>query len=408
MDPSSDVNQRTLWVGDLAYWVDENYIQSWLGHNPDLTSVKVIRNKSTGLSEGYGFLEFRTHEAADRVLKLFNGQLIPNTDQTFRLNWATSVGTLGKGPTEDYSIFVGDLAPDVTDYVLQEQFRQYFPSVRSAKVITDTVTQRSKGYGFVRFGSEQERDRALHEMNGQYIYSRPIRVSIATAKKNPPSAPGSTSSTASHPSDFDPQNTTLFIGGLSSGVSEEQLRSIFGRFGDIVYVKIPQGKGCGFVQFVQRKDAEMAMAEMNGIVIGSSAIRISWGRSSAKGGPPPPGGAPIIPMSPYGYPPYPLYGYEGAYGYGPYDPYAFYGMDPATYAAYAAHAASYAMVGGMPPAAVAAHQAALAAQAAAMASRYYDPMSPVNVEKINAGFVQRHKPRLTGSFLKTTQPSTTQ
>ena len=34
----------------------------------------------------------------------------------------------------DHSVFVGDLAPDVTDYVLQEHFRQYFPSVRSAKV----------------------------------------------------------------------------------------------------------------------------------------------------------------------------------------------------------------------------------------------------------------------------------
>lgn len=36
----------------------------------------------------------------------------------------------------DFSVFVGDLAPDVTDYVLQETFRQYYPSVRSAKVST--------------------------------------------------------------------------------------------------------------------------------------------------------------------------------------------------------------------------------------------------------------------------------
>ena len=34
----------------------------------------------------------------------------------------------------DHSIFVGDLAPDVTDYVLQDHFRNYYPSVRSAKV----------------------------------------------------------------------------------------------------------------------------------------------------------------------------------------------------------------------------------------------------------------------------------
>lgn len=33
----------------------------------------------------------------------------------------------------------------------QEYFRQFYPSVRSAKVITDASTGRSKGYGFVRF-----------------------------------------------------------------------------------------------------------------------------------------------------------------------------------------------------------------------------------------------------------------
>ncbi len=65
-----------------------------------------------------------------------------------------------------------------------------------------------------------------------------------------------------HPSDYDPNNTTLFIGGLSSGVSEDDLRVLFGRFGDIVYTKIPPGKGCGFVQFVQRPAAESAMAQM--------------------------------------------------------------------------------------------------------------------------------------------------
>ena len=52
------------------------------------------------------------------------------------------------------------------------------------QVITDPVTGRSKGYGFVRFGSESERDRALGEMAGHLISNRPIRVSIATAKKN--------------------------------------------------------------------------------------------------------------------------------------------------------------------------------------------------------------------------------
>ena len=43
-----------------------------------------------------------------------------------------------------------------------------------------------------------------------------------------------------------------------------------------------QGKGCGFVQFVLRTAAERAMAAMNGQVLGASAMRISWGRSSSR------------------------------------------------------------------------------------------------------------------------------
>ena len=49
-------------------------------------------------------------------------------------------------------------------------------------------------------------------------------------------------------------------------MTEQQLRAIFQGFGDIVYVKIPSGKGCGFVQFSQRSDAESAMLQMNGQV----------------------------------------------------------------------------------------------------------------------------------------------
>lgn len=55
------------------------------------------------------------------------------TDQVFRLNWAAN-GRQGIAGPSDYSLFVGDLTEEVTDYMLQEAFRRYYPSVRSAKV----------------------------------------------------------------------------------------------------------------------------------------------------------------------------------------------------------------------------------------------------------------------------------
>jgi RNA recognition motif-containing protein len=44
----------------------------------------------------------------------------------------------------------------------------------------------------------------------------------------------------------------IFVGGLDPSVTDEELKAVFGQFGELVYVKIPVGKGCGFVQFTHR------------------------------------------------------------------------------------------------------------------------------------------------------------
>lgn len=149
-----------------------------------VVAVKVIRNKQSGQSEGYGFIEFVNRTAADHVLQTYNGQMMPNSEQAFRLNWATcGAGERRGSDGADYTIFVGDLAADVTDYLLQETFKSHYPSVKGAKVVTDKLTGRSKGYGFVKFGDPNEQTRAMTEMNGVYCSTRPMRIGVAANKK---------------------------------------------------------------------------------------------------------------------------------------------------------------------------------------------------------------------------------
>lgn len=85
-----------------------------------------------------------------------------------------------RGP--EYSIFVGDLGPEVNEYVLVALFQARFPSCKSAKIMTDAVSGQSRGYGFVRFSDETDQQRALVEMQGVYCGSRPMRISTATPK----------------------------------------------------------------------------------------------------------------------------------------------------------------------------------------------------------------------------------
>ncbi|MCO5558813.1 hypothetical protein L7F22_012400 [Adiantum nelumboides] len=257
----------------------------------EVLNVKIIRNKQTMASEGYGFVEFVSHASAERILNTYNGSLMPQTEQIFRLNWASFGMGERRMEGSDLSIFVGDLAADVTDQLLQETFKSRYVSVKGARVVTDTLTGRSKGYGFVRFGDDAERTRAMTEMNGVYCSSRPMRINVATPKKAlnqqqqyTPKASSSYQghgSTAQSSSENDPNNTTVFVGGLDPNVKDQDLQHIFGQYGELVSVKIPVGKGCGFVQFVNRSSAEDAIQKLHGSLIGQQTVRLSWGRSPA-------------------------------------------------------------------------------------------------------------------------------
>lgn len=297
-------DKTTLWMGELEPWADENYVrQIWYNLGEEV-NVKVIRDKFSGSNAGYCFVEFASPDAANNALK-YNGTLISNTNRPFKLNWASGGGLMDRRDERppEYSIFVGDLGPEVSEFTLTSIFQSRYPSCTSANIISDSVSGLSRGYGFVRFSDESDRTKALTEMQGVYAGNRPMRISKAFPKNKSSSAASGGSlqgqllgmplgmghmgfygAPQSINQFTDPNNTTVFVGGLSGYVTEDELRSFFQGFGEITYVKIPPGRGCGFVQFVQRHAAEMAINQMQGYPIGNSRIRLSWGRSQNSSG----------------------------------------------------------------------------------------------------------------------------
>lgn len=403
--PTSVEEVRTLWIGDLQYWVDENYLHSCFAHTGEVISIKIIRNKITGQPEGYGFVEFVSHAAAERILQAYNGTQMPGTEQTFRLNWASfGIGERRPDAGPEHSIFVGDLAPDVTDYLLQETFRAQYPSVRGAKVVTDPNTGRTKGYGFVKFSDEMERNRAMTEMNGVYCSTRPMRISAATPKKTTgfqqqyaaaakalyPAPTYTTPPLQALPADNDINNTTIFVGNLDPNVTEEELKQIFSQFGELVYVKIPAGRGCGFVQFGTRTSAEEAIQRMQGTVIGQLVVRISWGRS--------PTAKQDLPGS-WGQQADPSQWSSAYYGYGQgYDAYPYGAtQDPSLYAygAYAGYLQYPQQAEGVQD------MAAMAGAVPAVEQRdeLYDPLATPDVDKLNAAYLAVHGSAILGRSL---------
>jgi len=80
------------------------------------------------------------------------------------------------------NLFVGSLSWNVTD----DQLKDFFAAagtVVSAKVIVDRDSNRSKGFGFVEMGSDDEAKKAIDELNGQELDGRAISVNEARPRE---------------------------------------------------------------------------------------------------------------------------------------------------------------------------------------------------------------------------------
>jgi RNA recognition motif-containing protein len=79
-------------------------------------------------------------------------------------------------------LYVGNLAYGVSDSDLEQLFAAH-GTVQSAQVIMDRDTGRSKGFGFVEMGSDQEAQAAIAALNGKEVDGRALTVNEARPKE---------------------------------------------------------------------------------------------------------------------------------------------------------------------------------------------------------------------------------
>src|SRR5688500_1527856 len=80
-------------------------------------------------------------------------------------------------------LYVGNLSYNASSSDLEQLFGQH-GTVQSAEVIADRDTGRSKGFGFVEMGSDEEAQAAIAALNGQEHDGRALTVNEARPKEN--------------------------------------------------------------------------------------------------------------------------------------------------------------------------------------------------------------------------------
>ncbi|KAF2466363.1 splicing factor, CC1-like protein [Lindgomyces ingoldianus] len=185
-------------------------------------------------------------------------------------------------PTEDdrdrRTIFVQQISARAEVRHLR-QFFERVGAVVEAQIVTDRVTGRSKGVGYVEF-KEEESVKAAIELTGQTLKGVPIIAQLTEAEKNRASrASAEGAGTAGNGAPFH----RLYVGNIHFSVTEEDLRTIFQPFGELEQVTLQtdeqttRSKGYGFVQFRDPEAAKAALEQMNGFELAGRPIRVGLG-----------------------------------------------------------------------------------------------------------------------------------
>jgi len=147
----------------------------------------------------------------------------------------------GKEEEQSRKLFIGGMSHETTDETLRSYFEKY-GDVCDSVVIKEKGSDRSKGFGFVTYQTEEEADACMNE-RPHFLDERQIDVKRAVSREES-SKPGA-----------HVQVKKIFIGGIRECVDKDSLYAYFSDYGSIVSCEIPMDndqqrpKGFAFITF---------------------------------------------------------------------------------------------------------------------------------------------------------------
>ncbi|KAM9309279.1 polyadenylate-binding protein 1A-like [Pholidichthys leucotaenia] len=172
--------------------MDDKNLKELFSKSGPALGIRVMTDESSK-SKGFGFVSFERHEDAQKAVDDMNGKEL-NGRQVY-VGRAQKKGERQSERKHKFEqkkrdrltryqgaiIYVKNLDDGIDDERLRKEFSP-FGTITSAKVMTDNG--RSKGYGFVSFSSLEEATKAVAEMNGRIVSTKPLYVALTQRTGN--------------------------------------------------------------------------------------------------------------------------------------------------------------------------------------------------------------------------------
>jgi len=243
----------------------------------NILSCKVVTDEN-GVSRGYGFVHYERQEEADQAISAVNNKLLEGK-QVFVGQFIPKKEKLKSGEYEEKftNVYVKNLDPSVDELELQQLFSQ-FGTITGAIIMKENGV--SKGFGFVNFAHPDQAKNAVAEMSGKELHGKVLYVGKAQKKSE---------REAELRHKFEQlrlerlnkyQGVNLYIKNLDDTIDDEKLKAEFVSFGNITSAKVMRdekgnSRGFGFVCFSTPEEANKAVTDMTGRIIGSKPLYVA-------------------------------------------------------------------------------------------------------------------------------------
>lgn len=305
-------------------------IRSLFSSIGEVESCKLIRDKVTGQSLGYGFVNYHRTEDASKAIQTLNGLRLQN--KTIKVSYARPSSEAIKGA----NLYVSGLPKHMAQPDLERLFSSC-GNIITSRILCDNITGGgpskadgsvpglSKGVGFIRFDQRIEAERAIAKLNGTVPEgaTEPITVKFANNPSNnakaipplaaylAPQAARRALGAALHPASrfrYSPlagdllagqsllpgmaatngSGWCIFVYNLAPETEENILWQLFGPFGAVQNVKVIRDlqtnkcKGFGFVTMTNYEEALVAIQSLNGYTLGNRVLQVSFKTNNRK------------------------------------------------------------------------------------------------------------------------------
>ncbi|KAL8064745.1 hypothetical protein ABFX02_01G111600 [Erythranthe guttata] len=182
-------NRRKLFVLNLPWAFSVVDIKKLFGECGVVDDVEIIKQKD-GKSRGFAFvtmatgeeaqaaiLKYDSHELSDRIIRV---EFAKQFKRPIRTSESVVSSSIPAGETR-HKLYVSNLGWKVRSTDLREFFSSKFKPL-SVKVVFDSPSGKSAGYGFVSFATKEEADSAISQLNGTELLGRPVRLKAASEK----------------------------------------------------------------------------------------------------------------------------------------------------------------------------------------------------------------------------------